>query len=234
MSPEFDRDKLTKVLEALREQIVPEVNAKNIGTKSMTPLKAIVARETLLWRIVELGDGVVLCLDAGNNLSAIILARASIECAAVQRQLNRTICAAKDMNATDVDAAIMKLLLGTRDFSTGDPVEDEKVRMTNIITCLGKLDKMFEGTIKHYEFLCEYAHPNWAGTAGLFSTGDATKGIKRIERYTGNTRQELRDEAISSTISALAMFATDYASIVDHWPNFFATCDRLQEATPSA
>ena len=232
MKPEFDKDKLSEVLQVLREQLVPELKAEDIGTNSMTPLKAMVARETLLWRIVELADGVILCLDAGNNLGAIILARAAIECAAVQHQLNSTIRTVKNMSAVDVDDAIMRLLVGTRVFSTGDPVEDAKIQMTNVQTCLKNLDKEFKGTGKHYEYLCEYAHPNWAGTAGLFSAGDATKGIKKLGRYADETQQALLDEATSSTIQALVMFASDYASIVDYWPDFFEACDRPHEGAP--
>jgi len=232
MNPELDKDRLSAVLEVLREQLVPELRAQDIGTNSMTPLKAMVARETLLWRIVELADGVVLCLDGGNSLSAVILARAVTECAAVQHQLNSTIRAAKSMSAVEVDNAIMRLLVGTRVFSTGDPVEDAKIQMTNVQTCLKNLDRKFKGAGKHYEYLCEYAHPNWAGTAGLFSTGDATKGIRKLGRYADETQRALLDEATSSTILAIAMFASDYASIVDWLPDFFEVCDRSHEGAP--
>lgn len=223
---EFDREKLGKILDILRQNLEHEVNAKDIGATSMTPLKAIVVRETLLWRIVELADGVILCLDAGNSLGAIILARASMECAAVHHQLNRTIRIAKDKSSADVDAAIMRLLLGTRSFSTGNPVVDEKLQMPSILTCFKHLDKHFDGVSKHYEHLCEYAHPNYAGTAGIFSTGDANTGIRSLKRYPDATEQSLLDEALSSTVCAVSIFINDYGSIVCHLPDFFEACDR--------
>lgn len=226
MKSDFDGGQLVEVLAVLRQAIETSVKASDIGTKSMTPLKAMVVRETLLWRIVELGDGVILCLDAGNALCAAILARASFECSAVHHQLNRKIQAAKDMTAVKLDDEIMRLLLGSRNFSTGDTEEDEKIRMTNIQTCLDKLDKKFKGSKDCYERLCEYAHPNWAGTAGLFSSGNPTEGVITLDRYTRNADNMLQEEAINCTTAALVMFVDDYSSILDHLQGFFKACDR--------
>lgn len=126
-----DMDKLTAALHVLREQLVYEVNAETIGTASMTPLKAMVAREALLWRLVELTEATINCVDAGNGLSAVILARASIECTAVQHQLNRAIISSKGMRPDDIDKKITRLLMGTRTFSTGNAVEDATVQIAS-------------------------------------------------------------------------------------------------------
>ena len=222
----MDKDQLQQAIEILRKQLETEVKAKDIGASSMTPLKAIVVRETLLWRVVELADGGVLCLNAGNELGAVIFARAAIECAAVQHQLNRIIKAAKDGGPVEVDSAIMRLLMGTRTFSTGDPVKDAMLQMTNVQTCLKSLDKQYAGIAQQYEDLCEYAHPNWAGTAGLFSTGDATAGVKELGRYKNGMQLHLTEKAVDSITSSLLIFAGDYADVVDSLPEFFEACDR--------
>lgn len=226
MKVKFDREKLSGVLETLRQQLVIEVKAEDIGTHSMTPLKAMTAREALLWRIVELADGGIVCLDAGNYLSAIILIRASIECVAVQHQLNNTIRIAPTREASAVDADVLKLLMGTRFFSTGDIAEDNTIQMTNIQTCLNRLDKAFSGARADYEYLCEYAHPNWAGTAGLFTSGNPTKGIIRLGKYTKTSEHDLHAYATSILTSTLLMFSADYISIADDLAQFFEACDR--------
>jgi hypothetical protein len=212
-------------LRILRIQLESEVKAEEIGSSSETPLKAIVVREALLWRIVELADGVVQCLETGNNLSAVILARATLECSAVQHQLNQKIRGAKTLGVAALDDEIMKLLLGTRTFSTGDKVEDAKIQMTNIQTCLRKLDNEFSGVYKDYGFLCEFAHPNWAGVTGLFSEGDLGEGVIKLGRDVRGGQQTLLDLTTSITTSALVMFSSDYISIADHLQDFIDACE---------
>lgn len=221
----MDTEKLRQAIEILREQLVTELKAEDIGAISMTPLKGMTVREALLWRVVELADGVMLSLNTGHSLGAVILARAAVECAAVHHQLNRTIKAAKKIGANEADNAIMRLLMGKRSFSTGDPVKDAQVQMTNVKTCLTHLDNQFSGVSQQYDYLCEYAHPNWAGTAGLFSEGDPRKGAMELGRYKNGMQEHLRDEAVASTISSLLMFAFDYADVVDSLPEFFEVCD---------
>lgn len=216
---------LAEAIEVIRAARQDKVSAEAIGTKSMTPLKAMVAREALLWRLVELGDGLVGCLHSSTALGALIFARGIIECVAAQHQLNRTIQKAPGRCSADIDTDVMRLLMGTRFFSVGDPDEDKKIEAVNIITSLKHLDKNFTGIFSDYEYLCEFAHPNWAGTAGLFSIGDVTKGLINFGRYPEGNNDQLKSHAVSSAISAILIFTFEYKEIVNSLQDFFIACD---------
>lgn len=225
MELEQEIKKLGKAIEVLRSMRVNKVSAEELGVSSKTPLKAIVQREALLWRFVELGDGLRACLDTNNTLGALVFARSLIECAAAQHQLNRTIQSAPGKNAKDIDNEVFRLLMGTRFFEMGDPSEQNKVKAVNILTCLKHLDKKFKGFLKDYEFLCEFAHPNWAGTVGLFSIGDATKGQINLGRYPEGNEEKLKSLAVSSAISAIMIFTDEYVEVADDFQAFFDACD---------
>lgn len=224
---ELDQEikKLEEAIEFLRAMREDSVSAEVIGTRSMTPLKAIVHREALLWRFVELGDGLRACIHSNNTLGALVFARGIIECAAVQHQLNRAIQSASGRSAEDIDKDIVRLLMGTRFFSIGDPAENIDAGAINILTCLRHLDGKFEGVLADYEYLCEFAHPNWAGTAGLFSFGNATNGLINLGRYPEGNEDELKSQAVSSAISAILIFTSEYTEVVKYFQPFFDACD---------
>jgi len=231
MAQQFTIQELRDTLQILRGGLESQVSAEAIGTASMIPLKAMVLREALLWRIVEVADAVLLCIDAGNSLGAVMLARAAIECVAVQNQLNDKIQNASEAGAAKLDDDIIRLLMGTRSFSSGDPDMDQKLQMPNVMTCLNRLDKQFPGCAKLYEYLCDFSHPNYAGTAGCFSNGDPQQGLIELGRYKQGTQQQMMDSAIQSAVLALLMFQVGYTEAVSHWGEFFRICDSPHQST---
>ena len=225
MELEQEVKKLEEAIEVLRSAREDKVSAEVIGAKSKTPLKVIVQREALLWRFVEIADGLRACLDVNNTLGALVFARGMIECTAAHHQLNRTIRSAPGRSAEDIDKDVMRLLMGTRFFSIGDSSENNEVEAVNILTCLKHLDSKFEGVRDDYEYLCEFAHPNWAGTAGLFSIGDNTKDQINLGLYPEGNKEILKSQAVSSAISATIIFAFEYYEVVNDFQAFFDACD---------
>ena len=68
-------------------------------------------------------------------------------------------------------AKVEKLLMGSK-----MPGEEELPGPINILTLVDQLDKRIGGGVRHaYDFMSEFAHPNWSGVRGLFS-----RRIKRI------------------------------------------------------
>ena len=100
------------------------------------------------------------------------------------------------------------------------------MQMTNVLTCLKHLDKTYSGIADGYEKLCEFAHPNWAGTVGMFSDGKVTSGKVSFGRYLHGTDDELKAELLYTARIALAAFVNDYLSVLDNWSVFVEACDR--------
>ena len=60
----------------------------------------------------------------------------------------------------------MKLVLGSRIDTDGTP------SAISVLTFVDRVEKDVEGFRHQYDLLCEFAHPNWAGTALLYSKPD--------------------------------------------------------------
>lgn len=78
---------IEKAVEVSREHLEKQWDAAGTGSLSNVPLLALNLRESLNWRMIELADGVVLCLKKKNFLSAAVLSRSVVECVALQHQL---------------------------------------------------------------------------------------------------------------------------------------------------
>lgn len=162
------RDRQTLLDEALaqtaslRERLVTSITPATISPIAKIPFKVQAFREMLLHRVSDLSDSACILYKNGSTIPAFVLTRAAFETMALMYYFNKSIeKAIKDGTTEAIDTLAMKSLFGTKDKST----EYEAV---NILTAISHLEKQFPGLQDMFSFLCEFAHPNYAGVAGAY------------------------------------------------------------------
>ena len=148
------------------------LSANDVSPIAKVPYKARVLREVLLHRTWELGDSAYTQYENGRVIPAFTLTRAAFETACVLFDLHRRVKAAVNSDALgDLDEEfLMKALFGRRD--------DPKVpyHSLNVLTVVDHVDKYVAGGRKeregvlrrHFDNMCEFVHPNWAGAMGAY------------------------------------------------------------------
>lgn len=184
--PEWDKHRsdvedIVATLERLRERRVDSVTAAGPPIKPKIVWKIEAYLQGQLYRSVALGDGVCDAWDRGNPLVAVILARSIVETLAeiwaFKSSLEKAV-SAKSLDAIDTIAFEHTFQSRWKGWD-----RDLMVPTPNILTLIDKLDAEFLNDPKGkkmrgiYEFLSEFAHPNWPGAAGLFGNFD-TEGIR--------------------------------------------------------
>jgi hypothetical protein len=112
----------------------------------------------------------------------------------------------RDKDFSALDTAVTKLTFATRHRSLNDLLPDAP----NILSSIDKLDRFLfdkkqDQSVRNvYEFLCEFAHPNWVGTVGLFGQIDKEE-----------CTQYFSDEhAIADRVAAYVVMGLGAASVV--------------------
>ena len=121
-------------------------------------------KAVLLRRIYELSESSYSSFLKGNIVSGAILARSACETVAVlyygYKKINNSV---KLNSPGGVGLFLHRALWGTR--LEG---EEELPKAIQVLTAIDHLDKAYNGARKDYDFLCEIAHPNFAGTGMIY------------------------------------------------------------------
>ena len=188
--------------------------------------------------MAELGREALESFEKNNLVSGIVLARAAIETTAALWYLSTRVDAVVTSGVVgDIDDYLMRLTMGN---ATGvnatDPDADDPVlpRPIRVGSFLKEVDKEIEGFNHQYGILSEYAHPNWAGTALVYSkhnTEDRYTVFGRIVRG-----DSTRNIGLGNLSVALLLFERAYGRVGDLIPMFISICEsRLhQDHTPGA
>jgi hypothetical protein len=96
----------------------------------------------------------------------------------------------------------------------------------NIVTLIDHMDRTIPGVRARYDHLSEFAHPNWSGVSGLFSSPDHAKYTTQFGRglRTPNNRKEMASNLL---VASLDLFESAYNSISDTLPEFLAELEPL-------
>lgn len=211
-------EEATQQFKKLRLALVREVDPASISTIATIPYKILLARETLLYRAVDLGEASCMCFKENNIVSGACLSRALQETIAVLFYVNRKSKKAiidKDLN--HLDEYTMKVLLGSKDDkSMPDPV--------NILTMIDHVDKEIPKFRTIYNKLSEIAHPNWHGTLGIYSHPE---NEKRIMTLGANTRLEdiTRGKGVSALNAGLEVLIFVYDEFANFLPQLIQICE---------
>jgi hypothetical protein len=190
-----------------------------LSSISKLPFKALRYRESLLWRIVQLGRSAFEDFERNKLASAILLTRASTETSAALWYLAVKLKAAVEAKELgSIDDFLVKLLMGSRTDAT-------LPQAISVLTFIAYVEKNLEGFTEQYNRLSEFAHPNWAGTTLLFSKLDESKTIADFGENIRAGDSAKTTGAVNLSVS-LAMFETSYNLITDLMPAFVWLCER--------
>ncbi len=117
----------------------------------------------------------------------------------------------------DVDDFLMNHSMGSR---TDTDIVPQAI---SVLTFLDRVEKHVKAFRKQYDRLCEFAHPNWAGTALLYSKHDQEKlwtdfgaNIRGIEGP--------KQVGVTNLSVALVLFERSYNGIAHLMPAFIKLC----------
>lgn len=187
-------------------------------SKSKIPFKADAYRETLIWRVTQLGHCALENFLREWIAAAVLLTRATVETTAALWYVRKKVSAAVESNDLGkIDADLMRLQFGSKQW-------EEFPTAINVLTFVDTVDKDIEGFRKQYDALSEIAHPNYAGTTGLFSTMDREKiliDFGHNSQYTFNATLS----GMANLSTALLVFEHCYNKMAELMPAFVALCE---------
>jgi hypothetical protein len=215
-------------LESFESNLPKHLDAFALSPDSKLPSKVLRYRESLIWRIAELGRAAYHEFEENKLVAGIVLTRAVVETSAGLWYLRSKVDDALNSNQVgDIDTHLMKLNVGIAT-EPPKPSEGDFPRPVKIGKFLEQVEKAIEGFSVHYGILSEFAHPNWAGTVSLYSKyhpDDLTIEFGRNIR--GGDRAEKL--GVTSLHTALKFFEVTYNNITDSMPAFVELCRRHRD-----
>lgn len=223
------KESLAELMEEIRGRIIwlesnlpVSVDAMAVSRASKLPFKVLLYRESLIWRMAELARGAFENFGVDNLVSAIVLTRAAVETSAALWYLCGKVATAVESNDVgNIDEYLMKMYVGV---ATGAPTEVVMPRPVRVGKFLESVEKDIPGFNHQYGILCEYAHPNWAGTALVYSKNDTEN---RVTYFGKNMRRADNTKTIGvvNLSVALMMFERSYNRITEILPAFTKLCE---------
>lgn len=208
----------TQQFKELRLALKREVDPAIFSTIATIPYKIILARETLMYRAVDLGEASCMCFKEENIVSGACLSRAFQETIAALFYVNRkSKKAITDKDLNHLNESTMRVLLGSKDDeSSPDPV--------NISTMNKHVEREVPKFKSIYSKLSEIAHPNYHGTAGIYSHFDTER---RIAILGNNTRIEniTRGKGVSALSAGLKVLKFVYDEFAYFLPQLIQICE---------
>jgi hypothetical protein len=110
------------------------LDARRTARRSKLPFKATLYRDSLLWRIEELGRSALDAYDRDDHVAGIVLTRATIETIAALNSLHRLVSRYEGSDIETLDETLMSMLMGSR-------VRDDRPDAINILNAIDKLTK---------------------------------------------------------------------------------------------
>jgi hypothetical protein len=218
-------DEIRHRLEAFESNLPKHVDGFALFRDSKLPAKVLRYRESLIWRVAELGRAALNEFEENRLVAGIVLTRAVAETSAALWYLHSKVDdAIKSNQVGDIDAYLVKLNVG---IATAPPPMDEGEfpRPVKIGKFLEQVEKVIEGFSEHYGVLSEYAHPNWAGTVSLYSKFHPENLTIDFGQYLRGGEQA-KGLGITSLHGSLGLFEVTYNNLTDSMPAFVELCQR--------
>jgi len=191
--------------ESFASALPDRIQAGATSRTTMLPYKALAVRELLLHQVSALATAAVELFDSERTVPAVVLTRAVVEavavCYALHDRVERFLV---DRSMKDLDAFLVRSLVGARNNS-------EMPTATNILKFIDQATKTIPQFRSVYDNLCEYTHPNWAGTMDSF--GEVDKESLDLNLKLGpNTRTLAFASGVSALSGSLMLFHYYYVS----------------------
>lgn len=216
-----------KLISEFNSNLPKGVDPASISLIAKIPFKAIVLRETLLYRIAELGETAIELYEKRNRItSAFLITRAVHETTALlywsYYRMERVV---DNNDIGDFDKFIMKVLMGWKKVDKDTPMESY-----NILTAIDKIDKISNGSFrKVYDLLSEYCHPNYLGVYSLYGKTDHAKIMVDLGSEKPDNPEKL---GLHSFVASLILFKMYYSKTGDLLIKFIQICENAIKKTP--
>lgn len=208
-------------LNLLSNSLPVAIDPAAVSLIAKTPTTALVYREAQTWRMEEFARCACDMFERGDLIVAASNTRHAAECCAgvwyLLSLLEKTIADPSSMD--DTHEKIVRLTVGFKMQIGGNMPE-----AINAVTMVEKLDKLIPGFFGGYARLSEIAHPNWAGSAGIFSNRDDETLITYFGRGLRDTKNSER-LVLNCLIGALELFGHAYNKIDDIKQDYIAVCE---------
>jgi hypothetical protein len=204
---------------ALEANLPPQLDGYALSSETKLPFKAMWFRDALCWRMAQLSRSALDSFEKKKLASAILLTRASMETAAALwylAEIVERVIKAKAIG--EIDQRLIKLLLGTK---TDTDLLPKAENVLNFVDCV---DKTIAGFRHQYERLSEFAHPNWVGTALIFSRADKASGIAYFGELM-RAENEAFYVGVGNLASALQIFQLSHTSLNEAKSEFIRLCE---------
>jgi hypothetical protein len=223
--PKTIEDLITEIrdrLDRLNANLPARLDARDLGARSRLPFYALYCRETWIWRAVELGRDAYECFLKENFVSAVVLTRAGMETTAALWTLRSEIEKTLELGSVDGLGAYLARLRVGQGKGIAQPDDPKAVHVMDFIRAV---EKDCEGFAHQYDYLSEFAHPNWSGTTGLYSRFDYDEALAEFGQ---NIRGEESTKGIGLTNLSVVLlfFEHTYNRIADLMPPFIELCER--------
>ena len=219
-------DVIRAEIAALGANLPTEVDALGTSTKYKTAMKVHMLRESLIWREEELARSALMLLNNDDFVAAALVTRGVMETTAAIVYLHGLVDRALK-NGMD-DALDAKL----NGFLTGSKVWHELPGAINVLTMIDKVEKVIPGYRGHYDFLSEYAHPNWSGTHGAYGIIDHETAIVSFAK--GGRSAELKRQTVSTMLAdSVGLFSRYYNFLGDLIVPFASLVEQFYDAQQS-
>jgi len=200
-------------IELLESSLPTRVDAM-VSPDSKLPFKALLYRAALIWRMAELSRGAFENYERDRLALAILETRAAIETSAALWYLHAKLDATLKAGAVgDIDDFLMKLSMGSR---TDTDIMPQAI---SVLTFVDRVEKDAEGFRQQYDRLSEFAHPNWGGTALLYSKPDPPNLWTDFGANIRGVDGPKHVGAMNLSV-ALMLFERSYNRIADLMPTF--------------
>jgi hypothetical protein len=218
--PESLEELMTEIrgrVELLEKSLPRRVDAM-VSPDSKLPFKALIYREALIWRMAELARGALENFEKDRLALAILETRAAVETSAALWYLHAKLDATLNAGAVgDIDDFLMQLAMGSR---TDTDITPQAI---SVLTFVDRVEKDVEGFRQQYGGLSEFAHPNWAGTALLYSKHDPPNLWTDFGANIRGVDRPKRVGVINLSV-ALMFFERRYNRIAEIMPAFIELC----------
>jgi len=203
----------------LRQSLPQSVDAAALGVWSKAPVQLFCTREALIWRTEELARTACDALEQDDLTAAALLARATVESAAIAWKLMELLDDRQKMSPKELNEVLTRLLAGSR-------LWDDGPQALQILSCIDRMDKKVPGVRKSYDVLSEIAHPNWRGVFGMYSKTDEAKFTAHFGRALRQSDSP-KGAIVNALLGALGLFEFAYNRISDAMPGFLAKLESI-------
>jgi hypothetical protein len=221
-TPDQSRASAAQALAAIAGKLPRRLQARVFSKRAKIPFKVALHRDSLMWRIEELGRASLDCYDRDQHTAAILLVRGTMESVAMLWMLHGLVKGYQGGDPDRLDMKLMRLVLGSKARADRpDPVQ--------VLVAIRKISKTLTHFEALYNDLSEYAHPNDAGTASSFARIDP-RGTQAIFDAAGENAARRAWLLIESLATTLMLVMPLYDDIASSWLRFVEKCEADIEA----